>query len=73
MVLLGLVFLPVLALLIRNAAACLASGLAGRLALSATAVLRAFAQITGVQCLNMFHISNPPGSDFKVYSIIAPE
>ena len=69
--LLGLVFLPVLALLIGDTAAGLAGRLAGRLAFSATAVLCAFAQITGVQCLNMLHLDYPPGSDFRLYSTIA--
>ena len=50
--------LVVLALLIGDAAAGLASGLARSLALTATAVLCALAQITGLDRLNMFHSSN---------------
>ena len=46
-----------LALLVCNAAACLASGLAGCLALAAAAVLCAFAEITSIESLNSFHIS----------------
>jgi hypothetical protein len=44
-----------LALLICNTAAGLASRLAGSLALAASAVLCAVAQISGFQSLNMFH------------------
>ena len=44
-----------LALLIGDTAAGLASRLAGSLALAATAVLGAFAQITGFDGLDMFH------------------
>ena len=47
--------LLVLALLIRNAAAGLAGGLAGSLALAATAVLGAVAQILGLQSLDVLH------------------
>ena len=43
------------ALLVGNAAAGLASGLAGSLAFAAAAVLGAFAQITRFDGLNMFH------------------
>ena len=52
--LLALLFLA-LALLVGNAAAGLASGLAGSLALAAAAVLGAFAQVTGFDGLNMLH------------------
>ena len=48
----------ILALLVCNAAAGLASGLAGSLALAATAVLGALAKIAGVDGLDMFHNSN---------------
>ena len=48
-------FLVVLALLIGDAAAGLACGLAGSLAFAATAILRALTQIAGLNCLNMFH------------------
>jgi len=47
-----------LALLVGNAAAGLASGLAGSLALAAATVLSALAQITGLQSLDSFHDSN---------------
>ena len=50
-----LALLGALALLVCNAAAGLASRLAGGLALAATAVLSAVAQITGLDGLNMFH------------------
>ena len=48
-------FLFAFALLICNTAAGLASRLAGSLALAASAVLCALAEILGVQSLNMFH------------------
>ena len=48
-------FLCVLTLLVGYAAACLASGLAGSLALTAAAVLGALAQIPGFQSLDSFH------------------
>ena len=47
--------LLVLALLISNAAAGLASGLAGSLALAAAAVLGAVAQVLGLDGLDMLH------------------
>ena len=50
--------LVVLALLIGDAAAGLASGLAGSLALAATAVLSTVAKITGLDSLNMLHNRN---------------
>jgi hypothetical protein len=62
----------VLALLVGDTAAGLARGLAGRLAFAAAAVLRALAQITGVQGLNMFHDHNPPSKDFILYFITHP-
>ena len=48
-------FLMAFALLIGNAAARLAGGLAGRLAFAAAAVLRAFAKVASFDRLNMFH------------------
>jgi hypothetical protein len=53
-----LAFLGVFALLIGNAAAGLASRLAGSLAFAAAAVLGAFTQVTGFKSLDMFHSSN---------------
>ena len=53
-------FLRVFALLIGNAAARLARGLAGRLALAASAVLCALAQIARLDRLNMFHLNTLP-------------
>ena len=50
--------LLVLALLVGNAAAGLAGRLAGSLALAAAAVLRALAQIAGLNGLDMLHNSN---------------
>ena len=50
----------VFALLIGDAAAGLARGLAGSLAFAAAAFLGALAQIAGRQCLNMRHIIHPP-------------
>ena len=44
-----------LALLVGNAAAGLASRLAGSLALAAAAVLGAVAQVTGLDSLDVFH------------------
>jgi len=52
-------FLLVLALLVRDTAAGLASGLARSLALTATALFRAFAQITGFDRFDMFHFFHP--------------
>ena len=46
-----------LALLVCNAAAGLASRLAGSLALTAAAVLGALAQVTGLKSLDSFHDS----------------
>jgi hypothetical protein len=62
----------VLALLVGDTAAGLAGGLAGGLAFAATAVLRALAQITGVQSLNMLHGNYPPSKDFIRYFITEP-
>jgi hypothetical protein len=53
-----IVQLLVLALLIGDTAAGLASGLAGSLAFAATAILRALTQIAGLDGLNVFHDSN---------------
>ena len=64
----GLFVLLVLALLICDTAAGLASRLAGSLALAATAVLCAFAQVLGIQSLDC-HIDNPP--NFRILLIIA--
>ena len=50
-----LALLGALALLVCNAAAGLASRLAGGLALTTTAVLCAVAQIAGLDGLDMFH------------------
>ena len=55
-----LAFLLALALLVSNAAAGLASRLAGSLALAATAVLGALAQVTGADGLDMLHNEDPP-------------
>ncbi len=52
--------LGVLALLISDAAAGLASGLAGSLAFSASALLGAFAQIPGGHGFDMAHWERPP-------------
>jgi len=51
-----LAFLLVLALLICNTTAGLASGLAGSLALAASAVLSALAKVLSIQCLNTLHL-----------------
>jgi hypothetical protein len=51
----GLFLFLVLALLVGYTAACFARGLAGGLAFAAAALFGAFAEITGVQGLNMFH------------------
>ena len=59
------------ALLVGNAAAGLAGGLAGRLAFAASAVLRAFTKIAGIQSLDMLHRSFLHRSDFVCYLIIA--
>ncbi len=48
-------FLFVFALLVSDTAAGLASGLAGSLAFAASAVLSAFAKVTGFDSLDMFH------------------
>ena len=53
-----LLALSVLALLIGDTAAGLASRLAGSLALAATAILRTLAQIAGLNGLDMLHNSN---------------
>ena len=63
------ILLLAFALLIRNAAARFASGLAGSLALTATAVLCALAQVFGFQSLNTSHFGNP--QDLIVWLIIA--
>ena len=49
----------VLALLVCDTAGCLASRLAGCLALAATAVLSALAKVTCLNCLDMLHESAP--------------
>ena len=53
-----LAFFGAFALLICNAAAGLASRLAGSLALAAAAILRTFTQIAGLNRLDVFHDSN---------------
>ena len=53
-----LAFLSAFALLVCDTAAGLACGLAGSLALAAAAVLRALAQIAGLNGLDMLHNSN---------------
>ena len=55
-----LAFLLGLALLVSNAAAGLASRLAGGLALAAAAVLCALAKVSGFNGLDMFHFHKPP-------------
>lgn len=65
--LLGL--LGVLALLVGDAAAGLASGLAGSLALAAAALLGALAQIAGLDGLDMTHGILPPFFQNIFYSI----
>ena len=67
-----LAFLGALALLIGDAAAGLASGLAGSLALAATAVLSAVAKITGLDSLDMLHNSNLRWFRYNRYLIITP-
>ena len=54
----GYVQLLILALLICDTAAGLASGLAGSLAFAAAAILRALTQIAGLDGLNVFHGNN---------------
>ena len=53
-----LLALVILALLVSDTAACFASGLARCLALTAAAVLCAFAEITSLDSFNMFHDRN---------------
>ena len=55
LLLLRLILLLVLASLICDTAAGLASGLAGSLALAAAALLRALAQVTGLDRLDVLH------------------
>jgi len=55
-----LAFLGVFALLVSDAAAGLASRLARGLALAATAVLCALAQVASFDSFNMFHDFLPP-------------
>ena len=45
----------VFALLVSNTAAGLASGLAGSLAFAASAILCAFAKVTGLNCFDTLH------------------
>ena len=54
-----LALLGALALLVRDTAAGLASGLAGSLALAAATVLGAVAQVLGLQSLNALHKESP--------------
>ena len=66
--------LLVLALLIGDTAAGLASGLAGSLAFAATAILRALTQIAGLDGLNVFHDSNlHKKCSYKCYHILPPK
>jgi hypothetical protein len=51
-------FIVVFALLVSDTAACLASGLARCLALTATTVLCALAKVICLDCLDMFHCIN---------------
>ena len=61
--------LSVLALLVSDTAAGLASRLARGLAFAATAVLCAFAKITSFDGLDMFHNRKPPSNKFTPYII----
>ena len=61
--------LSVLALLVSDTAAGLASRLARGLAFAATAVLCAFAKITSFDGLDMFHSRKPPSNKFTPYII----
>ena len=61
-----LAFLSALALLVCNAAAGLASRLAGGLAFAAAAVLSAVAQVAGFNGLNVFHEFHLPFSNLWV-------
>ena len=56
----------ILALLISDAAAGLASRLAGSLAFAASAVLCAVTQISGFKSLDVFHCVEPP----QIYDLI---
>ena len=62
-------FLGVLALLVSDTAAGLASRLARGLAFAATAVLCAFAKVTSFDGLDMFHNRKPPNRKFTPYII----
>ena len=62
-------FLGVLALLVSDTAAGLASRLARGLAFAATAVLCAFAKVTSFDGLDMFHNRKPPSNKFTPYII----
>ena len=62
-------FLGVLALLVSDTAAGLASRLARGLALAATAVLCALAQVASFNGLNMLHNGKPPNKEFTSYII----
>ena len=64
-----ILFLGVLALLVSDAAAGLASRLARGLALAATAILCAFAKVTSFNSLNMLHDGKPPSNEFTTYII----
>ena len=68
-ILVRILFLGVLALLVSDAAAGLASRLARGLAFAATAVLCAFAKVTSFNGLNMLHNGNPPNNEFTTYII----
>ena len=62
-------FLCVLALLVSDTAAGLASRLARGLAFAATAVLCAFTKVTSFDGLDMFHNRKPPSNKFTPYII----
>ena len=64
--------LSVLALLVGDAAACLAGGLAGGLAFAAAAILGALAQVPGLKGLDMFHGSILLVFDSRQHFIILP-
>ena len=68
-ILVRILFLGVLALLVSDAAAGLASRLARGLALAAAAVLCALAQVASFNSLNMLHNGNPPNNEFTTYII----
>jgi hypothetical protein len=68
-ILVRILFLGVLALLVSDAAAGLASRLARGLALTATAVLCALAKVASFNGLNMLHNGKPPNKEFTSYIV----